>query len=591
MNFYIPVFSNIDVNLLFQGNMSISTHCCVKILKAAKSSGKKSAENSKEELGVSTGSDAEPLTKEPLIITKNASKPPVSVIKNCCVTLVDINKQPYSNLMDITKADSHLLPPDDVIIPEPVTAAEEDVVAENALSIFDLDDHCLSNIFIHLDTIDLINAALTTNRFYQVINQTVVRHKSFRFVEIKNSFSVRKILRLFGKNITELEFWLDDIQYESAGHTRSETVLKLIKKHCSPDKLRRLYIGIKLADVSTRIKDAFAPMFVNVQQCWIGHNQGTHVDSSSSFEDVIEFLATASNLEELIVQWVDSNSRTRTPHTVAFTKLRKLAILNSVFAHTETIEKLFTSNPNITSLEFGYVRGLDKLIVKSIEYFPNLEKFQTYRPMDYSELKEHVFHDNILHLKKLKLLLVPSMLADCTDIICFIEKLAIKNTVERLRIGVGLSYVLSYNIMTFNSVDTFTNLKALTIYDPNSEMETFLIGLFKLAPNVEECSLIASKVIPQSIVIWIVKNGRRLSKLALSSPKMKITKPFYLKLHDARLSHRGASCLVLNVGKNQAREFFKMNLAPFYDERVLKIAEMRREMSDYYREDCCYNFC
>lgn len=468
---------------------------------------------------------------------------------------------------------------------EPVSRNDEEMetneeLEENGkkkhLNIFDLNDDCLIPLFGFLESKDMLNAAFTCTRFYKLIHEMVSSHSCFRFSEIKESCLVQDIFRSFGKKITKLELCFHDVQVRIENYTVSETVLKLIERHCLAENLVELNIGLNLGHVSQQVKNEFAPMMKNIRKLWMSSNHSGGI--KSTIKEVIEFISHCVNLEELTILNVTSREPLK-KLKIPFSKLKKLTIHRCVFADTSILEAIFIRNPNIKSI--GYSKsatGRDSnLIEQTVEHLPDLEELE----LDHYSTPSN----DILKLSKLRALKINSRKNSCEDIYSFIKKISEKNTIERLRIDIekianGSDETLTYN---FDADKKFTNLKYLTINTPVQQSASFLVNFFENTPNLKECILISEKPIPQSIIIGLVANATILSKLKLDAPYNIINKTLYQKLLDLRLRRQTSRPLEFYAHEMQVKYFFDKNVESLYDANVLTVTAIPQKKTTVKR--------
>lgn len=90
---------------------------------------------------------------------------------------------------------------------------EEPDSSNNAIdhiSIFNED--CLIKIFSELSSVDLINVCKISDRFHQIIKQSVVGRRKLDLGQIRKSHSIEKMFELLGENIVKLKTDVIDTQ-------------------------------------------------------------------------------------------------------------------------------------------------------------------------------------------------------------------------------------------------------------------------------------------------------------------------------------------------------------------------------------------
>lgn len=133
------------------------------------------------------------------------------------------------------------------------------------VTIFDLNDDCILEIFKYLVLSDWLNVSKVSDRFYRLITSHTLKNYEICLGDIRNHFSVRKVLRLFGPYASGIHAASTDIQYAPAGISNTQELFQLLSKRCRSDSLRTLRLTVDVTEMWVDLCHLLAPQLAQLE--------------------------------------------------------------------------------------------------------------------------------------------------------------------------------------------------------------------------------------------------------------------------------------------------------------------------------------
>lgn len=132
-------------------------------------------------------------------------------------------------------------------------------------TIFDLNDDCILDILEYLELGDWLNVSKVSGRFYRLITSRTLKKNEICLSDIRNHYSVRKVLRLFGPYASGIHAESTDIQYAPAGVSNTQELFQLLSKRCRSDSLRTLRLTIDVTEMWVDLCHQLAPQLAQLE--------------------------------------------------------------------------------------------------------------------------------------------------------------------------------------------------------------------------------------------------------------------------------------------------------------------------------------
>lgn len=407
----------------------------------------------------------------------------------------------------------------------------------------DLNDNCLIHVFKYLDVISLAKMCKTGERFHDIITEHIIPVRLIDFSTFSDKYSVRKIFALFGKSMTRIDIHEEDIQAVHpdcmAGFAE---FLRMLVEYGQPGKLKELNLHfVGLFTVPPKILAKIGPFFANVTKFEIDFDHCYDPDFTKFMKAIDTQNIRELHMHNIVLldEWLSVE---------AFPNLRKLHfcfISNlSALEHSmnELILMLFIATKPASLMDFDCVKTLsDEVFVALSLHIPSIERLGQieYWPNDENNNGGNGSHGKWKYLNaftNLKVLTLKSMTTDFSDLGEVFGILAKRQTIEELRLSLGMNTSDQGHPVRIADVKRLTQLTALQLHNFNdNRSKDFINLLFTNLPALTSCTIMG-KHPNHGRIIELIKLARNLETLTFVCKFPTFSMRFYKKLLKCRAS-------------------------------------------------------
>lgn len=287
----------------------------------------------------------------------------------------------------------------------------------NYLHIFDLNDHCLFEVFKYLQSNDLIELYKAHWRFYDAIQLRIKSSKkpiTLFCDELREPSNFEDFVRTFGQYIAYLVL---EVHGQPANRTE---VKRLINQHCSNGNVR------KCSFRAFPINESFIGDNIN----FFKHLKSMFMDSVDMNEaTMIKLFNTITAVKDLQIRGSQTECNIDAGLLLSKILSHTLESLTFCVRWEDISEEIFTGLPINTTVK--YVK-ISTQAIKLLEFLPNIESLEI---QVLNRVKNHSLNA-ILTLKKLHTLnvFIPNSGSAAMNVNSLLAMLAKVNVLEKLRL-------------------------------------------------------------------------------------------------------------------------------------------------------------
>lgn len=390
---------------------------------------------------------------------------------------------------------------------------------DNQLSILDLNDDCLMEIFHNLDALELCAVKDSCQRFRNLTEyhfQTIYNSKPFSFGDkdmrnrkIISQIEQEKVLKHFGKFIKKLVINAHDFQ------ETPEQVLRIIGRTCNQNLQDFEMDSILLDDDAL---DKCKVLLSKLNRLSLDFCYGDEYE----FSKCVEYSNSLKELQVLNVREIEGKFL-----TAKFWQLESLILKEIKCSNIHYIYNFFKLNTNLKRLQLIRCNFANDYIFKLIaDNFVNIEEISVQLRTFSSS-----FEDNLSSLLKLNNLKRLEFNCGQIQITPFVNFLASKNIIEHFSIS---DTELSKELC--NALSQLKSLKTLKLISMRKTYKNFMKILSKSLTILEEFYVVDCNVFTVTNVHELIENAQNLSRLVIKDCKQ--FTPFdcnqYLQLVETR---------------------------------------------------------
>lgn len=143
---------------------------------------------------------------------------------------------------------------------------DADSVELPQITLNDLNDDCLLEIFEMVGTIDWLRLSRVSVRFQSIIATQLLTRRQIDFGDLSRNHAIRKVFRMFGAFASGIKIATSDLQYQHERRSSAEELFYLLSKYCNANRLRDLSFSVNLSELRMEYVDALCVQLTHLHR-------------------------------------------------------------------------------------------------------------------------------------------------------------------------------------------------------------------------------------------------------------------------------------------------------------------------------------